>query len=77
MKLSIQILLIVAVMLGMTLLLLSFGFSDWIGTSRDHWEIWQTKPWRPFARLALSFILLSMTYVLGGALIRSYFRNKS
>ena len=55
------------------MLLLSFGFSDLIGQNQ---EIWQTKPWRPYARLALAFILLSMTYVLGGALIRSYFQNK-
>ena len=60
-------------MLGITMLLLSFGFSDLIGQNQ---EIWQTKPWRPYARLALAFILLSMTYVLGGALIRSYFQNK-
>jgi hypothetical protein len=73
MKLSFQIILIAAVMLGITMLLLSFGFSDLIG---ENHEIWQTKPWRPFARLAMAFILLSMTYVLGGALIKSIFRNR-
>ena len=76
MKLSVQIIIIAGVLLAITLFLLSFGFSDWIGTSAEKQMIWQTKPWRPFARLALSFILLSTTYVLGGALIRSIYRNR-
>ena len=63
-------------LLAVTLLLLSFGFSDWIGTAAEKQMIWQSKPWRPYARLALAFILLSMTYVLGGALLKSVYRTK-
>lgn len=76
MKLALQIALIAGVLLGITLLLLSFGFSDWGQMSAETHAIWQTKPWRPFARLALAFILLSMTYVLGGAFIKAFFRHR-
>ena len=76
MKLTIQIILIAGALLAITCFLLSFGFSDWIGTFPAKDEIWQTKPWRPFARLGLAFILLSATYGLGGALIRSIYRNR-
>ncbi len=76
MKLTVQIVLATAALLAITFFLLAFGFSDWIGTSPAKYEIWQTKPWRPFARLGMAFILLSATYVLGGALIQSIYRNR-
>ena len=76
MKLSLQVLLIVAVMATVILFLLMFGFSDFNSMSSDNSQIWQTKPWRPYARLAMSFILISLTCILGGAFIRSIFRSR-
>jgi len=76
MKFSIQIVLIAVVMGALILALLAFGFSDWAGMSYEKYEILQAKPWRPYARLGFSFIMISMTCVIGGMLIRSAFGNR-
>jgi hypothetical protein len=76
MKLTIQIILMAGVMVGIIILLLAVGFSDWIGTSKEKYETLQAKPWRPFARLAFAFIMISLTCILGGALIRVSFRDR-
>ncbi len=65
-----------AVMLGIIVLLAGYGFSDLMGTSKSQIDVLQTKPWRPFARLAFSFVMISITCLLGGALIKSLYQRQ-
>ena len=76
MKLTIQIILIAGVMLVLIGLFLTYGFSDFTGSPVKGNNIWETKPWRPFARLGLGFFLTSFTLIMGGALIRVSFRGR-
>lgn len=77
MKFTLKILVIVAIMGSLIVGLLMFGFSDFNNMSPEHYEMLQAKPWRPYARVALAFILISMICILGGAFIRSIFRGNT
>jgi O-antigen/teichoic acid export membrane protein len=72
-----KILVLAAIMGALIIMLLMFGFSDFYNMSPEHYEIIQAKPWRPYARVAMAFILISMICILGGAFIRSIFRGNN
>jgi len=70
-KFILQAVVIAVIMLGIIVGLLMFGISDY-----RHPEIFETKPWRPFARLVFSFVMISGVALLGGAVIRAIYRTR-
>jgi hypothetical protein len=74
-KFALQVAVAAAVMLAIVAGLLAFGFSDFASRPLND-EIWQTRPRRPFARLAFSLVMISVTALLGGMLIRAMCRAK-
>jgi len=77
MTFTLKILVIAAIMGALIIVLLMFGFSDFYNMSPEHYEIIQAKPWRPYARVAMAFILISMICILGGAFVRSLFTGNN
>lgn len=49
--------------------LLFFGFSDFMNSPWNH-EVLEMKPWRPYARLIFSGIMVTLLLIFGGALVR-------
>ena len=60
------ILLAAALMLVIWILVL-FSFSDFIGTYSEDIE---TKPWRPMARVAFGFIMITLVIFTAGAVLQ-------
>ena len=49
-------------------ILLEFALSDFMGTAGEN--IWQTKPWRPVARAAFGFVMITLVVVTTGVVLQ-------
>lgn len=74
MKLFLKILVIAALFGGLLSLILMVGVMGALHSMHDP-TVMETKPWQPVARLGLSFVLMTITIVLGGALLRVSFKE--
>jgi hypothetical protein len=74
MKLITKILLVAALMGGLLTVIFMAGVMGALKSMHDA-VVMETKPWQPIARLGLSFVLMTLTLIFGGALIRVSFRN--
>jgi hypothetical protein len=69
MKTMIISILVAGVLLAAIVGLLLFGFSDFMASPWNH-ETVELKPWRPYARLIFSGIMVTLLLIFGGALAR-------
>ena len=74
MKSILKILLVAALFIGLLTVIFMAGVLSSLKSIYDP-VIMETKPWQPIARLGLSFVMMTLTIILGGALIRVSFRN--
>ena len=78
MRLFIQCFVAAVLMVIVIVGLICFGFSDFVGFKNDEqFTILEARPWRPYARLAFSFIMISLTVFFGGAFFRSSIQRLS
>ena len=68
--------LLIATGLGLVIwILMGFALLDFIGTSDEN--VWETKPWRPIARVAFGFIMISLVVMTTGVLLHIINRDRS
>jgi TRAP-type C4-dicarboxylate transport system permease small subunit len=62
---------IAAAFLAAFFFLIWFGFSDFHRPVADQLEILEVKPWRPWARLIFSVVMLGILVAMAGLLLRA------
>ena len=74
MKAIVKILFIVVLFGGVLTVIFMAGVLGALRSFHDA-AVMEAKPWQPIARLGLSFVMMTLTIIFGGALIRVLSRN--
>lgn len=75
MKITITGILIAAGLLVAIVVLLRFGLSDFAAPPLND-DIWETKPWRPWARVVFSFVMISLLIGATGFFLKVKYRSR-